>query len=161
MFVIFPKKYRFFVHCSEERFKQKCSEKVPKLNFNELRKDWLMTPVFYGTLKDRKMTVHHHAARKRDLDSVYFSGIIKPSVNGISVEGRFQRSTKNTVMAIAILILWVIITVCCFTQNIIAGFVCVALTILCFWLFFWDEGKIDIIKSYLDSFIDEITNDRS
>ena len=120
-----------------------------------------MTPVFYGTVKDNRLTVHHHAARKRDLDSVYFSGAIKPSMQGVTVEGRFQRSAKNTVMAIAILILWVIITVCCFTQNVFGGFVCVALTSLCFWLFFWDEGKIDIIKSYLDSITDEINNDRS
>lgn len=161
MFIVFPKKYSFFVKCSEERFKQKCREKVPKLNFNELRKQWLMTPVFYGTFKDQKLTIHHHSARKRDLDSVYFSGVVKPSSDGVSVEGKFQRSAKNTVMAVSILVLWIIITVCCFTQNIIGGVVCVALTALCFWLFFWDEGKTDIIKTYISSICDEINNDRS
>ncbi len=161
MFVVFPKKYSFKINASPDKVLKTTAQKVPKLNFNELRKQWLMTPVFYGTVKDKKITVHHHAAKKRDLDSIYFSGIIKPDESGSVIEGKFQRSVKNTVMAIIIMVLWILITIACFTQNIPAGLVCCALTLLCFWLFFWDEGKIGIIKTYLDSITEESENDRS
>lgn len=161
MFIVFPKKYSFRTSSSPDEFIKTASGKIPKLNFNELRKQWLMTPVFYGTVKDKKITVHHHAAKKRDLDSIYFSGTVKPEENGTVIEGKFQRSVKNTVMAVLIMVLWVLITVACFTQNITAGAVCCALTLLCFWLFFWDEGKIEIIKTYLDSIAEESDNDRS
>lgn len=161
MFIVFPKKYSFSATAAPDKVIKTAAEKIPKLNFNELRKEWLMTPVFYGTVKDQKITVHHHAAKKRDLDSIYFSGTVKPDKDGSVIEGKFQRSVKNTVMAAIIMILWLLITAACFTQNIIAGFVCCALTLLCFWLFFWDEGKIEIIKTYLDSIAEESNNDRS
>lgn len=161
MFIVFPKKYSLWISAEPDKVIKKASEKVPKLNFNELRKQWLMTPVFYGTVKDKKITVHHHAAKKRDLDSIYFSGVVKPDKDGSVIEGKFQRSVKNTVMAVIIIVLWVLITAACFTQNIVAGLVCCALTLLCFWLFFWDEGKIEIIKIYLDSIAEESNNDWS
>lgn len=161
MFIVFPKKYSLKVNASPDKVIKIAAQKVPKLNFNELRKQWLMTPVFYGTVKDKKITVHHHAAKKRDLDSIYFSGSVKPDEGSSVIEGKFQRSVKNTVMAIVIMVLWILITIACFTQNITAGFVCCALTLLCFWLFFWDEGKIEIIKTYLDSITEESENDRS
>lgn len=155
MFTVFSKKHSFKVATDEENFKAAFSEKVPKLNFNELRKQWLMTPVFYGTLKENKITVHHHAAKKRDLDGVFFSGEIKPDDGGVMIDGKFKRSTKNTVMAAVITVLWLLITVACFTQNLIAGFACVIITALCVYLFYWDEGKAEIIKAYLEELADE------
>ncbi|MCD7727377.1 MAG: hypothetical protein LUH57_03410 [Ruminococcus sp.] len=161
MFIVFPKKYNLSVDTTPDKVLKTAAQKVPKLNFNELRKEWLMTPVFYGTAADGKIAVHHHAAKKRDLDSIYFSGRIMPDGDKTVIEGRFQRSTKNTIMAIIIMVFWLLVTVVCFTQSIIAGLVCTAVTLLCFWLFFWDEGKIEIIKAYLDTIAQESMEDRS
>lgn len=161
MLTFFRKKYSFTADATAVDFKKLFTQKVPRLNYNELRKQWIQTPVYYGTLKNNEITIHYHAARKRDLDAVYYDGKITETDGGVRVDGSFRRSTKNTIMAAVITVVWVLIAIVCFTQNIYAGLFSVAALALCVYLFYWDEGKQGIIEMHIGEIVKEAEKTRN